>query len=502
MKSKSKAYVYIAAIAVIIVAVVAVFVSIKGSNIKAPEELSAKNTQGGIMLSWKHVKGASEYEIYKKVSKQWMLQSITKEKSFSDLEVKDGKSYSYQIRGKSKFSEGEYSSIKQMYLSEPSISDTENTTDGIEVSWNQTDGAKGYVVLRKEAAGDEVQSDWNELAKVSSNESSFVDETAQNGRTYAYCVKQVSGKFESAFGDNMQEVVCSESVKGLSVKNSPSGVVLSWKAYTDASGYCVMRKTGDEETWSEIASNSTTGTSYIDSSASYGKKNAYKVCAVLADGQKSALSSSVELYAVDPSKPMVALTFDDGPYRPVTTKILDTAEKYGARVTFFVVGSRVDTYSDCVERADSLGCQIGSHTYNHTILTSVSNEVRQKELADTNEVVKKYIGKDIKIVRCPGGAANDDVKNTVKYPLINWSVDTLDWKTRNTDSTIANIKNNVGDGSIVLMHDLYESTGNAMTQIIPYLTEKGYQLVTVSELMEARGVTPVDGQLYFNFPKK
>ena len=502
MKRKSKAYVYLAAIAVIVVAVVAVFVSVRGSNIKPPEELIAKNTQGGIMLSWKHVKGANEYEVYKKVSKQWMLQSITKEKSFSDLDVKDGKSYSYQVRGKSRFSEGEYSSVKQLYLGEPSIADTENTTDGIMVSWNKAGKAESYVVLRKETAGDETSNEWSELAKVSATDDSFVDETAQNGRTYAYCIKQVSGKYESAYGDNLQEVVCSESVKGLKVNNSPNGVVLSWKAYTDATGYCVMRKAGDEETWSEIASNTTTGTSYIDSTASYGKKNAYKVCAVLADGQKSALSASVELYAVDPTKPMVALTFDDGPYRPVTTKILDTAEKYGARVTFFVVGSRVDTYSDCVKRADSLGCQIGSHTYNHTILTGVSNEVRQKELADTNTVVKKYIDKDIKIVRCPGGAANDEVKSTVKYPLINWSVDTLDWKTRNTASTVANIKNNVGDGSIVLMHDLYESTGNAMTEVIPYLTQKGYQLVTVSELMETRGVTPVNGQLYFNFPKK
>ncbi|MGN1418292.1 MAG: polysaccharide deacetylase family protein [Acutalibacteraceae bacterium] len=497
MKKRNKLVVYLSATVIILVALITVVITSAKSNLTAPQEISARNEQDSIVLNWKNVRGASNYEIYKEVSDQWQLLETTKEETYADNSVNDGKTYNYKVRAKSSIAEGEFAQIKFLYLSEPVISDTENTTEGIRISWNKAKKAKIYTVLRKEIVSSQESSEWAQIKELPASKTSYTDSDTKNGKTYSYCIRQSNGKYESGYGNHAQEVICSEAVKNLQVSNSPNGVTLTWKNFSDATGYSILRKADGDETWNEIATIDAK-TTYIDKTAVYGKKNSYKVCALLSDGQKSALSAASSLYGIDPNKKMVALTFDDGPYRPVTTKILDTAEKYGARVTFYIVGSRVDTYSDCVERASKLGCEIGCHTFNHTILTTCSNEVRQKEISDTNDVVKKYTGIGIKTVRCPGGAVNDEVKQTVKYPLINWSVDTLDWKTRNSEATMNNIKNHVADGSIVLMHDLYESTGNAMVEIIPYLINQGYQLVTVSEMMEAKGVKPVNGQLYFS----
>ena len=101
------------------------------------------------------------------------------------------------------------------------------------------------------------------------------------------------------------------------------------------------------------------------------------------------------------------------------------------------------------------------------------------EIEDTNRAIKRVIGKGSSIVRAPGGSVNGRVRNVVGYPLIGWSVDTLDWQHRNTARVIASVKSSVKDGSIVLMHDLYSSTGNAVQVIVPWLVNQGYQLVTV-----------------------
>jgi len=183
---------------------------------------------------------------------------------------------------------------------------------------------------------------------------------------------------------------------------------------------------------------------------------------------------------------MVALTYDDGPSQ-YTSSILDTLEKYGGKATFFVVGERVSTYSSIVKRAYNMGCQIGNHTYNHTILTSVSLAVIQSQISATNTAVKNVTGVAPTVMRPPGGSYNSTVKSTVGMPIILWSIDTLDWKTRNSASTVSAVLNNVKDGDIVLMHDLYSATATASLTIIPGLISKGYQLVTVEEMALLRG---------------
>lgn len=197
---------------------------------------------------------------------------------------------------------------------------------------------------------------------------------------------------------------------------------------------------------------------------------------------------------------MVCLTFDDGPYSPVTNRILDVLEKYGGHATFFVVGNRVPQYKSCVTRAESLGCEIGNHTYDHkSVLTSMSAGSISSEISGCNSEINKVLGHSARIMRPVGGAYNNTVKNNVGMPMINWSVDTQDWKNRNTQTIVNNILNNVKDGDIILMHDLYPATAAAMEIVIPELVRRGYTLVTVSEMAEARGVNLQNGNVYTAF---
>lgn len=207
----------------------------------------------------------------------------------------------------------------------------------------------------------------------------------------------------------------------------------------------------------------------------------------------------VLLRKIDKNKKMVALTYDDGP-SIYTPRILKTLKENNSVATFFVVGNRVPMYSDTVKKAYGMGCEIGNHTYEHKILTRADAAGIREQVSKTNAAVKNITGTDPIVMRPPGGCVNDTVKSQTDMPMILWSIDTLDWRTRNAASTKTAVLDHVKDGDIVLMHDLYEATANASTTIIPTLVERGYQLVTVSELAECRGGMK-DGCLYYSFRK-
>lgn len=208
----------------------------------------------------------------------------------------------------------------------------------------------------------------------------------------------------------------------------------------------------------------------------------------------------VLLRKIDKNKKMVALTYDDGP-SIYTPRILKTLKENNSVATFFVVGNRVPMYSDTVKKAYDMGCEIGNHTYEHKSLPNLSETEVKRQISKTNKEVKKAIGEKPVIMRPTGGATNTNIKKWVGMPSIIWSVDTLDWKTRNADSTRCAVLNRVKDGDIVLMHDLYSATATASETIIPALVERGYQLVTVSELAECRGGMKDTGA-YHNFRRR
>lgn len=200
---------------------------------------------------------------------------------------------------------------------------------------------------------------------------------------------------------------------------------------------------------------------------------------------------------LDPNKPMVALTFDDGPYTPVTGKILDVLEKYNAKATFFCVGSRVPKYSDMVTRAYNLGCEIASHTYSHVYLTKLKAKKIKSEQNKVNKVISDIIGCEPTALRPPGGFVNAKVRKNMKVPMICWSIDSEDWKTRNVKKIIKECKSIV-DGDIVLMHDLYPTTAKAIEKVVPRLIKDGYQLVTVDEMFYYKGIPIEAGEVHFS----
>ncbi len=201
---------------------------------------------------------------------------------------------------------------------------------------------------------------------------------------------------------------------------------------------------------------------------------------------------------IDPSRPMVALTFDDGPMASVGNRIMDCLAQYGGKATFYVVGNRCPGYAAEMQRMAAEGHEIGNHTYEHKYLHKLGAEQIQYQVNKGSEAIQAVCGVVPATVRLPGGNKNATVLANVNAPMIMWSIDTLDWKTKNTQSTVDKVLGSVRDGDIVLMHELYSQTGDAALQIIPALVERGYQLVTVSEMAQYRGGLE-NGKLYYSF---
>ena len=161
---------------------------------------------------------------------------------------------------------------------------------------------------------------------------------------------------------------------------------------------------------------------------------------------------------IDPSKPMIALTYDDGPYAPVGNRIMDCMEKYNGRATFFVVGNRAGSYQEELRRMQASGHEIGNHSYSHKYLQKLGAADIRKEIEMGNQAVAAVTGTAPALVRLPGGGSNAAVLANIHQPIILWNVDTRDWATKNADQTVAAVLGKVKDGDIVLMHELYKQT--------------------------------------------
>lgn len=212
----------------------------------------------------------------------------------------------------------------------------------------------------------------------------------------------------------------------------------------------------------------------------------------------------------DPNKKIIALTFDDGPSTDETngtSDLLDLLEQYDSKATFFCLGNRLnDESAPLLKRMVELGCEIGNHSYDHTQLTRLDAQGVRDQIDKTNELIKKYSGKDCRLIRPPYGDANNDiVPANVSQPFIMWDVDTLDWETKNTASVISLVekyKEQDWDGAVILMHDIHSTTIEACKTIIPELVNDGYQLVTISELAYLKGVKLEPGKSYWGIAEK
>ena len=213
--------------------------------------------------------------------------------------------------------------------------------------------------------------------------------------------------------------------------------------------------------------------------------------------QQAALTTQ-GIRQLDPNRPMVALTFDDGPYAKVGNRIMDCAAQYNAKVTFYVVGDRVNTYASEMRRMVNEGHEVGNHTMNHKILTKIGAGEIAAQIEKCNQAVQNVTGIRPRTVRLPGGGKNSTVLANISQPIILWNLDTLDWKHRNAATSVQKVLSSVKDGDVILMHELYTASADAACQLIPELTARGYQLVTVSELAQYRGGLN-NNRVYYSF---
>ena len=205
---------------------------------------------------------------------------------------------------------------------------------------------------------------------------------------------------------------------------------------------------------------------------------------------------------LDLTKPMLALTFDDGPQVQSGNRIMDVFAKYGQRCTFFLVGDRIPSRADEVKRMVAEGHEVADHSYSHAYFNKISAEKIRDEVAKCNANITATTGVAPVVMRLPGGNKNNTVLANVNMPIILWNVDTEDWKVRDSSRIISRVVGKVKDGDVVLMHELYGTTATAVETIVPTLVEQGFQLVTVSELAKYRGYELVPGQVYYSFRAK
>lgn len=201
---------------------------------------------------------------------------------------------------------------------------------------------------------------------------------------------------------------------------------------------------------------------------------------------------------IDPEKPMLAITFDDGPAGSLTETILDHAKGKRMHFTFFILGNRVRRNQELVARMAAEGHEIGSHGYDHkNKLPKLSPETMAQQLEWTAAVVEEYTGQRPTLLRPPYGAMDEQTAARVDVPIIMWSVDTADWKYRDADRLEQYILDHAKDGAIMLMHDIHKTTVEGAMRAVDRLVEEGYQLVTVSEMFEHRGIVLEPGQVYY-----
>ncbi|MBR3817484.1 MAG: polysaccharide deacetylase family protein [Clostridia bacterium] len=461
-----------------------------------PEIKNISNLANGIAFRWNKTEGAESYTIYRRAAgKKWSyLTSVPATKaSYTDTTMDPGYTYAYTVRAVNSKTESAYTSgMAYRYIPVNDVTSVKPKADSLKISWKASSYADSYKLYRK-ADG---ESSWKRIATLKGKKTvSYTDKKVKDGITYTYTLITVRGKYQSSFNSTGKSYTFVGVPEMTIAHKSAKGYTVNWEKTENATHYYIYRREKPTDSWVKLARVGNVST-YTDKSADNRKPYYYCVRAGKDGKFYSAYGEGILSTKINPNGKMVALTYDDGPHNTYTNSILDVLEKYDASATFFVVGSRLEYGKQPLQRAVDLGCEIGSHTYNHINLPSYSDSQIRSEMNKTDALVEKYTGVTPVIMRPPGGATSSRALAATGKPAIMWSVDTRDWEHRTASRTVSNIKSSVFDGAIILMHDLYAPTASATATIVPWLINNGYQLVTVSELMYYRGVTMKPGYVY------
>ena len=206
--------------------------------------------------------------------------------------------------------------------------------------------------------------------------------------------------------------------------------------------------------------------------------------------QASAKATAFEDFSTDTiagipveESPRIALTFDDGPNARYTPILLDGLKKRNIRASFFLIGENIEGNEDILLQMRKDGHLIGNHTWDHVQLDKIPAEKVRLEIEKTNNRIYEASGIYPSYVRPPFGAWIKDMELSVTMLPVFWDVDTLDWQSKNIDSILSIAQKQVHDGSIILMHDGYQTSVDAALKIADLFTEKGYVFVTADQLL-------------------
>ena len=207
------------------------------------------------------------------------------------------------------------------------------------------------------------------------------------------------------------------------------------------------------------------------------------IAAVLLLGWGHAAASQAAWADIQEVKPKIALTFDDGPHPIYTPKLLDGLKERKVKATFFVVGKNIVGNEEIIKRMDQEGHLIGNHTFSHVQLTKMKKEDACREVQQTNERICAVTGAPVLYIRPPYGSWNDELQAEIPMTVTLWNLDSEDWKSQNTGKIVELVESEAKEGSIILLHDIFDTSVEAALRIVDDLTAQGYTFVTVDELL-------------------
>lgn len=397
-----------------------------------------------------------------------------------------------------------------------SVSASEISDSTMRLSWEKVERADGYHIYMCKNGGDDFDLYKSiEDPDVLTHELSDLDQATP----YSFYITAFNRYVESENSAVLKNACTLPAQPSVELSSEEKGMIRAkWSKNEKADGYVLQYKRDGEEYTDEhtirIEGNDRASLDIVDLEPE--ERYTVRVYAYLnKDSElKGAFSNekSIEVFqnvieseipvtdpGIDPSKPMIAFSFDDGPMEEASTRILDTLEKYGAKATFFMVGCYVESNEENLKKKAALGMELGNHTWNHS---HYGDDVSAGDIRDCSETIYDMTGKYPTAFRSPGGMTTDAILSECEaegMPVYYWSIDTRDWENRDADAIYDAVMDHVQDGDIILMHEIYDSTADAVEKMVPELIKQGYQIVTCHDLIAAKtGEEPSAGKEYIS----